>query len=76
MENFKKLGLDALIMIGGDGSMAIAEKLLLKVRVFPPIFEFWEKVTGVPLPDGACLLFPDPHVALGEQETVGLTAVA
>jgi len=32
VENFQKLELDALIMIGGDGSMAIAEKLLLKVR--------------------------------------------
>jgi phosphofructokinase-like protein len=30
IENFKKLGLDALIMIGGDGSMEIGYKLLKK----------------------------------------------
>jgi len=31
VENFHILGLDALIMIGGDGSMEIGHKLLLKV---------------------------------------------
>lgn len=30
MENFKKLGLDALVSIGGDGSMRIAQKLIDK----------------------------------------------
>lgn len=30
VENFKKLGLDALVMVGGDGSMDVAYKLLQK----------------------------------------------
>jgi len=32
VENFKKLKLDALIMIGGDGSMEIGLKLMKKVH--------------------------------------------
>ncbi|MCB9593774.1 MAG: 6-phosphofructokinase [Sandaracinaceae bacterium] len=38
MENFAKLGLDAMVSIGGDGSMAIAQKLIAKGM----------KIVGVP----------------------------
>lgn len=38
IENYKKLGLDALVVIGGDGSMDIAQKLSIKCTISLSLF--------------------------------------